>query len=59
MPGVYGAQAVAETVWGTNVPSGKLPYTMYYSNYTDGLSIDDMSMTAGPGRTYRYFDGPT
>eukprot|EP00729_Bicosta_minor_P004508 gene4508-16191_t len=52
MPGVYGAQAVAETVWGTNVPSGKLPFTMYYSNYTDGLSIDDMSMTAGPGRTY-------
>ena len=24
----------------------------YYSNYTDGLNIDDMSMTAGPGRTY-------
>lgn len=59
MPGVYGAQAVAETVWGTNVPSGKLPFTMYYSNYTDGLSIDDMSMTAGPGRTYvRHFYHP-
>lgn len=58
MPGVYGAQAVAETVWGENVPAGKLPFTMYYSNYTDGLSIDDMSMQAGHGRTYRYFGGP-
>jgi hypothetical protein len=29
MPGVYGAQAVSETVWGTNVPSGKLPFTMH------------------------------
>lgn len=58
MPGAFGAQAVAETVWGQNVPSGKLPFTMYFSNYTDGLDIDDMSMQAGPGRTYRYFDGP-
>ena len=55
---VYGAQAVAETVWGENVPGGKLPFTMYFSNYTDGLSIDDMSMQAGHGRTYRYFAGP-
>jgi hypothetical protein len=47
----YGGQAVAETVWGSNVPSGKLPFIMYYSNYTDNLDIDDMSMTAGPGRT--------
>jgi hypothetical protein len=53
----YGGQAVAETVWGSNVPSGKLPFTMYYSNYTDNLDIDDMSMTAGPGRTYRYYNG--
>ena len=58
MPGVYGAQAVAETIWGKNVPGGKLPFTMYYSNYTNGLDIDDMSMQAGQGRTYRYFDGP-
>ena len=58
MPGAYGPQAVAETVFGKNVPGGKLPVTMYYSNYTDGLSIDDMSMQAGQGRTYRYFDGP-
>ena len=39
-----------ETIWGENVPGGKLPVTMYYSNYTDGLSIDDMSMQAGSGK---------
>eukprot|EP01052_Picozoa_sp_SAG31_P017232 SAG31_NODE_1170_length_9560_cov_3.537031_3_plen_455_part_00 len=59
MPGVMGPQAVAETIWGYNVPGGKLPFTMYYSNYTDGCDIDDMSMQACGGRTYRYFDGPT
>jgi hypothetical protein len=58
MPGVYGAQAVAETVWGQNVPGGKLPFTMYYSNYTEGCNIDDMSMQACGGRTYRYWNGP-
>lgn len=46
MPGPYGAQAVAETVWGSNVPGGKLPMTVYFSNYTDGCDIDDMSMQA-------------
>jgi hypothetical protein len=55
MPGAYGPQAVAETIFGDNVPGGKLPVSMYYSNYTVGLDIDDMSMK---GRTYRYFDGP-
>lgn len=54
MPGVYGAEAVAETVWGSNVPGGKLPVTMYYANYTDECDIDDMSMQACGGRTYRY-----
>ena len=58
MPGAYGPQAVAETVWGQNVPSGKMPSTLYFANYTHGLDIDDMSMQAGSGRTYRYFSGP-
>lgn len=58
MPGVYGAQAVDETIWGQNVPGGKLPSTFYFSNYTDGCDIDDMSMQACGGRTYRYWTGP-
>jgi hypothetical protein len=54
LPGVYGPKAVADTIWGAYNPGGKLPVTMYYSNYTDLVNFDDMSMQAGPGRTYRY-----
>jgi hypothetical protein len=52
MPGPYGGEAVASTVWGKNVPGGKMPSTIYYSNYTDGCDIDDMIMSACGGRTY-------
>ena len=54
LPGVYGAKAVADTIWGAYNPGGKLPVTMYFSNYTELVNFDDMSMQAGPGRTYRY-----
>lgn len=57
MPGVHGAQAVAETVFGDSNPGGKMPVTMYPSNYVDQVDFFDMSMTAGPGRSYRYYKG--
>jgi hypothetical protein len=58
MPGIYGGTAMSETIFGANNPGGKLPVTVYNSNYTDLVSIDDMSMTAGPGRSYKYYSGP-
>eukprot|EP01062_Namystynia_karyoxenos_P033258 TRINITY_DN2446_c0_g1_i1.p1 TRINITY_DN2446_c0_g1~~TRINITY_DN2446_c0_g1_i1.p1 ORF type:complete len:823 (+),score=272.37 TRINITY_DN2446_c0_g1_i1:81-2549(+) len=57
MPGFYGAQAVAETLFGDNNPGGKMPVTMYHSNYTSTVDFLNMSMTAGPGRSYRYYTG--
>ena len=30
MPGPYGGEAFAATVWGENVPGGKMPSTVYY-----------------------------
>jgi hypothetical protein len=30
---------------------------MYHSNYTNEVDFLDMSMTAGPGRSYRYYTG--
>eukprot|EP00051_Salpingoeca_urceolata_P030149 m.492197 g.492197 ORF g.492197 m.492197 type:complete len:824 (+) comp31802_c0_seq1:8-2479(+) len=57
MPGVHGAQAIAETVFGKNNPGGKLPVTMYYSNYTNEVDFLNMSMTNGVGRSYRYYTG--
>ena len=57
MPGVHGAQAIAETVYGHNNPGGKLPVTIYPASYVDEVDFLDMSMTAGPGRSYRYYTG--
>jgi beta-glucosidase len=52
-PGQAGGTAIAETLFGENNPSGRLPVTFYAS--TDQLPpFDDYSME---GRTYRYFDG--
>eukprot|EP00940_MAST-03C_sp_MAST-3C-sp2_P001367 g1367.t1 len=58
MPGVHGGQAIAETVFGENNPGGKLPVTIFSSEYFDKVDFLNMSMLNGPGRTYRYYDGP-
>ncbi|TYZ57633.1 hypothetical protein PybrP1_003385 [[Pythium] brassicae (nom. inval.)] len=54
-PGFYGAQAVADVLFGDHNPGGKLPVTMYRSNYVDSVSMTSMSMTKYPGRSYRYY----
>ena len=52
-PGQNGGTAIAETLFGENNPSGRLPVTFYAA--TDQLPpFDDYSMK---GRTYRYFAG--
>ena len=35
-------------------PGGVLPYTVYPTAYTSQVPMPDMSMRAGPGRTYRF-----
>jgi len=57
MPGVHGAQAVAETIFGENNPGGKMPVTMYHSSYVNEVDFLDMSMVAGPGRSYKFYQG--
>ena len=57
MPGAHGAIAVAEAIFGVTNPGGKLPVTMYHSSYINDVQFLDMSMQAGPGRSYRFYTG--
>lgn len=53
-PGMLGGLALANVVFGSTNPSGKLPVTFY--NSTEDLpDFEDYSMK---GRTYKYFDKP-
>lgn len=38
-------------------PGGVMPWTTYPEAYTAQVQMSDMSMRAGPGRTYRFFSG--
>jgi beta-glucosidase len=52
--GEAGGTAIAETLAGTNNPSGRLPIT-FYRDTKDLPAFTDYSMS---NRTYRYFKGP-
>ncbi|KAH7470658.1 hypothetical protein PRIC1_001443 [Phytophthora ramorum] len=54
-PGFFGAQAVSDILFGDACPSGKMPVTMYPSNYINSVDMKSMSMTKYPGRSYRYY----
>jgi beta-glucosidase len=52
-PGEQGGNAIAETLWGQNNPSARLPLT-FYASTSQLPPFDQYSMQ---GRTYRYFFG--
>ena len=55
--GMYAGTALAEVLFGKVSPSGVLPFTIYPNEYTSQVKMDNMSMHAGPGRTYRFYQG--
>ena len=54
--GYVGAEALAEVLFGIVNPSGRLPHTIYNSRWEQLTPMADMSMQAGPGRSYRWLD---
>ncbi|KAM7274542.1 hypothetical protein ACFE04_016408 [Oxalis oulophora] len=61
-PGQAGGAAIADAVFGTTNPEGKLPMTWYPQSYLKNLAMTTMDMrpnpsTKYPGRTYRFYKG--
>ena len=61
-PGMFGGPAIADVLFGTFNPTGRLTQTWYRSDYTKEIMMSDMNMrpneeTKSPGRGYRYYPG--
>ena len=51
----YSGEAIAESMFGGFAPSGKLPYTVYPDAWASNTPMEDMALTAGDGRTYKWY----
>jgi beta-glucosidase-like glycosyl hydrolase len=56
-PNGIGGTALAASLFGQENRWGKLPYTIYPYSVMQSFDMKDHSMSAPPGRTYRYFTG--
>lgn len=62
-PGQAGGAAIADVLFGTTNPGGKLPMTWYPQDYLNKMPMTSMAMRSDPskgypGRTYRFYKGP-
>ncbi|CAL5329650.1 unnamed protein product [Camellia sinensis] len=63
-PGEAGGAAMADIIFGYFNPSGRLPLSWYPQSYAANVPMNNMKMrpdpaTGYPGRTYRFYTGPT
>jgi len=56
-PGFRGAEAIVDVVFGAFNPGGKMAVTMYHSNFTEESDYLEYDLTAGNGKTYKYWKG--
>jgi len=56
-PSVAGTVPLADTLFGKENRWGKLPVTMYPSDFIEQKGMTDYDMASGVGRTYKYFSG--
>ena len=54
--GRFGPLAIAQALFGDFSPSAKLPYTIYPESWAAETEMIDKSLTAGNGRTYKWFN---
>ncbi|KAL8094517.1 hypothetical protein AgCh_036156 [Apium graveolens] len=62
-PGQAGGTAIADILFGSHNPGGKLPMTWYPQDYLSKVPMTTMDMRSSrskkyPGRTYRFYNGP-
>ena len=56
-PGEMGGDAIADILMGKISPGGRMPVTVYPSNFVKQRSMFDMGLRDGYGVTYRYYEG--
>ncbi|XP_065841345.1 uncharacterized protein [Oscarella lobularis] len=56
-PGEMGGDAIADVLLGKISPAGRLPVTVYPSDFVNKRSMFDMSLSDNGGITYRYYAG--
>ena len=49
--------ALAQVLFGDISPTGRLPYTIYPEVWATNTQMTDMALTAGDGRTYKWYKG--